>query len=111
MALWDSPPHEVDILVPSSSTDSGGGVVLNYSTRTAGVKGILNSASSSEKLLFAQQGMTVSHTFVQYGATTAQRGDKLTFQGRSLHVVGIVVTQPIGTIPTLSKLMLDEQLG
>ena len=111
MALYDNPPFSVTILVPSSSTDQGGGVVLTYATRTANVKGILNSATSSERAMLAQQGLTVSHTFVQYGTTTAQRGDVLDYGGRKLRVVGINVNDAMGNIPTLSKLMLDEILG
>ena len=114
MPLWDSPPGQtfsVDVYYPTSTQDAGGGTSLSYTLRTAGVLGILNSASSSEKEMFAQMGMTVSHTFVHYGTTTAQRGDKLLYSGRSLHVVGINVNEAMGTIPTLSKLVLNEILG
>lgn len=110
MPLYDNPPFEVTIYAPSSDRDQGGGTALTYAVRTSGVKGILNRASSSEVETFGQQGLTVSHTFVQYGETTAQRGDKLVYGTRSLHVVGIVVNDAMGNIPALSKLILSEIL-
>ena len=110
MGLMDNPPHSADIYQPSSGTDAGGGTSLVYSLRTAGVKGILNRASSSEREMYAQQGLTVSHTFVQPGETTAQRGDKLVYGSRSLHIVGIVVNDAIGNIAQHSKLTLEEIL-
>lgn len=103
-------PHAVDLHRPSSGTDGGGGTQLSYSLVTSGIRGILNRASSSEQELFAQQGVTVSHTFVGRGDAPAARGDKLVYGGRSLHVVGIVVNDAIGGIPRHYRLTLNEQL-
>jgi hypothetical protein len=98
----------VVIYYPTSSADAGGGTSLTYAVRTAGVQGILNSASSSEKEMYAQMGLTVSHTFVHAGETTAQRGDKLVYDSRSLMIVGINVNEAMGGIQTHSKLTLNE---
>jgi hypothetical protein len=111
MPLWDGArlKHVADIYGSSSSSDQGGGVLITYTLRTANVKGIFNKASASEVELFAQKGIQVSATFVTID-TSAQRGDKLVFNGASYHVVGINVNEAMGNIPTLNKLTLSQQL-
>lgn len=109
MPLFDNPPHVADVMKPATGTDAGGGVLVTFTVRTPNVRGILNRASSTEQLLYAQQGMTVSHTFVTRD-NSAQRGDKLRYGTRSLHIVGIVTNDPIGNIPAHTRLVLSEQL-
>lgn len=108
MPLYDNPPFTVTIYALKTSQDDGGGTQNDYSTvRAANVAGILNSTSSSEKEMFAQMGMTVDATFVQYGTTAAQRGDKLVYNGNSYHIRGINSNDAMGNIPALSTLYLE----
>jgi len=109
MALFDNPPHTVTIEKPTSSTDAGGGTASSYSTRTSGVKGYMESASAAEKELFAQMGIEVSGAFSTRD-TSAQRGDRLLYNGVYLRVVGINVNEAAGTIPTLCRIMVSQQL-
>jgi hypothetical protein len=102
-------PHTVTILQATSGVDAGGGTTLSFATRTSGVKGILNATSASQRELFAQMGIVVSHTFSTTDVT-AQRGDKLTYGTRSFHINGIRQTEAIGSIPVLNQLTLEEQI-
>jgi hypothetical protein len=102
-------PHTVTILALTTSTDAGGGVSNAFATRTSAVKGYLNALSANEQLRFAQMDIIVSHQFSTTDVT-AQRGDKLTFGSRSFHILGIRVTEAVGTIPRLCQLLLEEQL-
>lgn len=111
MPLWDPAtcPHTVTILAPSSGQDAGGGNTTTYATRTAGVKGIMSSASASEVEMFAQQNIQVSAA-LSCTDVTAQRGDVLLYNGKYLRVVGVNVNDAIGNIPQLCRLTLSELL-
>jgi hypothetical protein len=111
MPLYDNAnaPHSITILAASSSRDSGGGVSLSHSTRTSGIKGLLNAASSSEQERLAQMQIVCTHVF---GTTdsSARRGDKVTYGSRSFHVNGIKTGEEVGGIVSLTYLYLEELL-
>ena len=106
MALYDDPPHAVDVYTSASSTDSGGGVRVSYSaspSRSA-VPCSINTASASEAERYAQQNIVVSHTVAFLGsAVTLLRGYKLvaTDTGEAYHVHGIRKGRGYGGVPAL----------
>jgi len=80
MALYDSPPHRVAIYSVASATDSGGGTTLSYTLKQSAVPCSINTASASEREMFAQQQIVVTHTiaFKSSAITTSLvRGDKI----------------------------------
>lgn len=106
MALFDNPFHTCDIEKPAPGTDPGAGTSLTYSPRTASVPGIFSVASASESEIFSQPNMQVTAKFVTRD-TSAQRGDRVLYNGVYYRVVGIVTNQAAGNIPTLNALMLS----
>lgn len=103
MALHDAPPHLCTSYSVTSGTDAGGGVSLDDASAQADIPCSINTASSSERELFAQTGQQVSHTVAFLSAaltTTLTRGMKLvTSDGITLHVEGISTGRAYGSIP------------
>lgn len=115
MALYDAPPHTVSTYSVASSTDSGGGTTLAYTLAQSGVACSINTASSSEREQFAQQGIFVTHTvaFLASKLTTElTRGMKLVTSDRSetYHVRGISHGRAYGTIPAFVYAFCEQQL-
>lgn len=115
MALHDSPPHAVTLLSVTSGTDNGGGTSLTYATAQSAVACSINTASSSIRQLFAQDGIVVTHTiaFLASALTTVPvRGWKATTDDRSenYHVHGIRHGRAYGTIPAFVYLDCEQQL-
>lgn len=115
MALFDAPPHTCTILGPPTITrDDGGGTVVTHSTtRQADVPCSINLSSSSERELFAQQGITVTHRIGVRTSTLSSavaRGDKVTVGGLSYLIRGISAGQAYGGIPALTYLDVEQQL-
>lgn len=115
MPLYDRPPpHRITLKSVTSGTDEGGGVTLTYTTAQSAVPCSINTASSSERALFAQMGIVVTHTIAMLASvltTVPQRGWKATTDDRaeSFHVRGIRHGRAYGSIP--SFVMLDcEQI-
>lgn len=107
MALYDNPPHSCTIYASRNGTDSAGGSATTYTLRQASVPCSIDVASSSTRLLYAQQGVEVNATiaFLSSALTApVERGDKIVgSDGRSYHVEGIRnVGLPYGNIPSLS---------
>ena len=111
MALIDETPHSVTVYgPPTTARDGGGGETVTWPTvRTVGVGGLLNTLSGSEREMFAQQNLVVSHKFGTQD-TTAQRGDKLVYGSRSFKIEGIQTGEAWGSFPVLSYLILLEIL-
>jgi hypothetical protein len=115
MPLWDSPPHRVTVFSVASGTDAGGGTTLTYSSLQAAVPCIINTSSSSERELYAQQGVVVTHTvsFLKSAVTTTfARGMKLVADdtGASYHVKGIRNGRAMGSVPAFLYLDCEEIL-
>ena len=115
MPLYDNPPHRVTIYSVVSGVDAGGGTTLTYSSLQAAVPCQINTASSSERELFAQQGIVVTHTvsFLKDTVTTTfARGMKLVADdtGASYHVRGIRNGRTMGNVPAFLYLDVEEQL-
>ena len=114
MALHDNPPHACTLSRPTASRDGGGGTALTYATLQASVPCSIDTASASERELFAQQGMVVTHTvgILTSKLTTAPaRGDKAADpDGNSYHVHGISRGRAYGGIPAFTYLHCEEQL-
>lgn len=113
MALHDNPPHLCTSYTVASGTDLGGGVSLTYTSAQADIPCSINTASSSERELFAQQGQVVSHTvaFLTSALTTAlTRGMKLvTSDGTNLHVHGLSAGRAYGSIPAFTYAHCESQ--
>lgn len=114
--LYDDPPHRVTVYSSTSGADAGGGVQLTYTAGQSAVPCLINTASSNEAALFAQQGITVSHTvsFLSSALTTAlARGMKLVSDddGASYHVEGIRQGRAVGGIPALVYAQCRQLLG
>lgn len=115
MPLWDSPPHAVNVQSVASGTDAGGGTTLTYTTEQSAAPCSINTADSSTRELFAQQGVVVTHTvaFLSSALTTAlARGMKLvaTDTGASLHVMGISAGRAYGNVPAFTYAHCEEQI-
>lgn len=113
MALHDNPPHLCTSYTVVSGVDAGGGVSLTYSSAQADIPCSINTASSSERELFAQQGQVVTHTvgFLTSALTTAlTRGMKLvTSDSITLHVKGISAGRAYGSIPAFTYAYCESQ--
>jgi hypothetical protein len=116
MALYDAPPpHSVTTYTVSVSRDAGGGTSLSYSSAQAAVPCSINTASASEREIFAQQGIVVTHTvgFLASVLTTAlTRGMKLVTSdtSESYHVRGISKGRAYGNIPAFVYAYCEQQL-
>lgn len=109
--LTDETPHVLTCLGPPTVVrDSGGGETVTWpTTRTASVGGLLSTLSGSEREMFAQTGLVVSHQFSTLD-TTAERGDKMTYGSRSFKIEGIRTGEAWGSFPVMRYLMLLEIL-
>lgn len=114
MALHDNPPHRITLQSSASGTDSGGGVQLTYTTVQSSVPASISTASASERDIFAQQGIVVSHTIglLTSALTTAPaRGWKvLDESGNSYHVRGISAGRSYGSVPPFHYLFCEQQI-
>ncbi len=117
MPIYNHPPHRCTILgPPTATTDSSGGEVIAWpTTRQAAVPCIINTASASEQMLFAQQGIAVSHTISILSASLTSavaRGDKVTADdsGASYHIEGIRAGRAMGGVPAFTYLQVREML-
>ncbi len=115
MALHTNPPHAVTTYTVTSSTDSGGGVSLTYASAQSAVACSINTAGASERELFAQQGVVVTHTigFLTATLTTAlSRGMKFVADdtGLAFHVRGISHGRSYGGVPAFTYAYCEQQL-
>ena len=115
MALHHNPPHRVTSHTVVSSTDGGGGVTLTYTAAQSAIPCSINTASASERVLFAQQGMVVTHTIAILSSaitTPIVRGMKVVADdtGLSFHVNGISAGRSYGNIPAFTYLHCEQQL-
>ena len=113
--LYNNPPHRVALYTSASGTDAGGGVVLNFSLAQSAIPCSINTASSNERDLFAQMGITVTHTVAFLASeftTTPKRGDKLVTADRteSYHVRGIRYGRAYRKVPAFIYLDCEQQL-
>ena len=126
MALYDNPTHLVSIYSVASSRDSGGGTELTYTLRADSLPCVINTLSSSEREMFAQQGIEVTHTVaflsrklpqesfsagqlmgilgLTYPEPTLSRGAKIVTgdRGESYHVRGIRNGRAYGNVPAFT---------
>ena len=116
MPLWDDPEHRISLFSVATSRDGGGGVEYSYSLAQSGVPCLNNTASASESLLFAQQGIVVTHTISIASSeltSPVARGWKVVDEnGSSYHVEGIRAGRAVDEldIPAFTYLQCREQL-
>lgn len=115
MALYDDPPHSVTIYGPPTTTrDAGGGVSVTWPTvRLAAVPCSINTASATERELFQQMGLFVTHTIAFLSAaltTPIQRGDKIVADdtGDTYMVKGLRAGRAYGSIPAFTVAQVEE---
>jgi hypothetical protein len=116
MSLFDDLEHRLNLMgPPTSGTDAGGGVEITWPTaRAMSVPCLVCTASSQERELFAQQGISVSHTIAFEGdGAGVQRGDKLTTVDLMIayHIVGIRVQDGVGGIDQFTYVFAQEQIN
>lgn len=115
MPLYDNPPHAVNTYTVASTQDTGGGTGLTYTLAQSSVPCSINTSSSSERELFAQQGIVVTHrvAFLSSVLTTPlTRGMKLvaTDNSASYHVRGISTGRAYGNVKAFTYADCEEQL-
>lgn len=115
MPLWANPPHRVNTYTVASGADAGGGTSLTYTAADSSVPCSINTASASERDIFAQQGMVVTHTvaFLTGVLTTPlARGMKLVAAdtGLTFHVRGISHGRRYGSVPPFTYAHCEQQL-
>jgi hypothetical protein len=115
MPLYDNPPHRASHYTSASSTDTGGGVTLTYTLAQAAVPCSINTAGSSERELFAQQGIVVTHTIAILASaitTIPKRGDRFVTDDRNenYHVQGIRYGRAYGRVPEFVYLSTEQQI-
>jgi hypothetical protein len=115
MALHDNPPHRVTTYTSDASRDLGGGTAITYTAAQAALPCSIDTASASERELFAQQGIVVTHKIgiLTAAITTAiVRGMKVVTNDRSesYHVRGISAGRTYGSIPPFTYLFVEQQL-
>ncbi len=115
MPLYDNPPHRVTHYTSASGRDDGGGTTLTFTLAQSAVAVSINTTSSSERELFAQLGMIVTHrvaALLSKFTTAPKRGDKLVADdnGATYHVLGISAGRSYGNIPAFVYLECQEQL-
>ncbi len=107
MALFDNPPHRVNSLTPSAFRDDGGGTDITYTLAQSGIPCLINTLSSSEQEMFAQEGLTVSHRVGFLSSVLSPdltRGMKLIATdtlGGQFEVRGIQEGRAMGNVPSL----------
>lgn len=90
--------HAVTVAGQTSSTDSGAGTQVSYTTRTTGVACLLRADGGGSRDVFSQEQLPRSYTLATY-TTSFERGDRVTVTagpdlvGVVLRVTGIK-TQP-----------------
>jgi hypothetical protein len=107
MALFDNPPHEVNIQSLTTSRDAGGGTSNTFATLLSAVKCSINTASSSEREMFSQPNQVCSHTiaFLSSALTTAlARGMKIvaTDNSQAFHVLGFSAGRAYAAVPAFT---------
>lgn len=115
MALWDNPPHSISLSSVTSGTDAGAGTQLTYTVAQSGIACSINSASSSTKLLFAQQNIVCTHTVATLASTLTavpKPGWKVqtTDRSESYHILGIRHGREYGNVPAFVYLDCEQQL-
>lgn len=115
MALFDDPPHSVSTYTVASTRDAGGGTTLTYTLAQTACPCSINTASATEREIFAQQGIVVSHTVAFLAATLTTpltRGMKLvaTDTGATFHVRGISAGREYGSIPAFTYAACEQIL-
>lgn len=115
MPLYDNPPHRASHYTSASTTDTGGGVGTTYTLAQFAVPCSINTASSSERELFAQMGMVVTHTIAILASaitTIPKRGDKFVTEDRSESylIQGIRYGRAYGRVPEFVMLNCQQQI-
>jgi molybdopterin synthase catalytic subunit len=116
MALHDNPPHRVTTYTSvTDNDDGGGGTALTFTTAQSALPCSIDTASASERELFAQQGIVVTHKIgiLTSAITTAiVRGMKVVTDDRSesYHVRGISAGRSYGSIPAFTYLFCEMQV-
>lgn len=115
MALFDNPPHAVSTYTGAPTRDGGGGTTLTYTLAQAAVPCSINTASASERELFLQDGIVVTHTVAFLAAaltTPLARGMKLVAGDTSatFHVKGISAGRAYGGVPAFTYAYCEQQL-
>lgn len=117
--LFDAPPHSVDIYLPDApTTDSGGGVKLNWPTTPSQIACgcSINTNGSRPEMREGRTGITRNNRIAFLTATltvTLIVGTKMiaTDSGRTFVITGIdSPNRAQGSIPALSYVTADEYL-
>jgi hypothetical protein len=99
--------HSANTFTRSEAADASGGQVVTYTARDEDIPCLVRGASSSEKMLWMQQNISISHVIAATWSDW-RTGDKVTTGGYSLRVVGIRPQQGVGNIPTWYEITLEE---
>lgn len=114
MALHDNPPHTCSLFTSSASRDLGGGSALTYTAGQASIPCSINTVSASEREMFAQQGLEVSHVVAVLTSkltTAVVRGMKLTDEaGLSYHIEGVRTGRSYSGIPAFTYIQVRQLL-
>ena len=93
MALYDNPTHLVSIYSVASTRDLGGGTQLTYTLRSDALPCIINTLSSSEREMYAQQGIEVTHT-IAFLARKLPQESFLASAGQLMGILGLTYPEP-----------------
>ena len=113
MALFDTPPDSAHLDTLASTTDSGCGVTLTYTSAQASIPCIAAELSGSEQARFAQAQIVATHKFSFLNSvftTTPARGMKLVSGSESYHITGILTHLAIGSLPALTEIVAERLL-
>lgn len=118
-ALFESPPHAVDIYLPDAPTfDSGGGTKLNWPATPSQEDApcSINTSGASRQMRQGQNSITVGNRVAFYSAAltvTLTQGTKLIARdtGRTFIIQGLQGPgRAYGTIPAFTYCTCDEIL-
>lgn len=117
MALHDNPPMRVTIYgPPTAARDGGGGEAVTWPTvRQAAVPCSIDTAGGTDRLVFSQMGMFVTHRIgilTSALSSDVARGDKVVADdtGDTFIVHGISKGRSYGNIPGFTYLSVESQL-
>jgi len=104
MPLYDTPPHRVTVLRPTTGRDAGGGTTTVYAPVVSAVPCSIHTASASEVARFAAAQIRVTHTVAFLADTLSVGllpGDVLQADDTAhrYRVQGIRAGRPYGHVP------------
>ena len=107
MSLLSDPPHLCDLYTRSETTDASGGQVVTYTLRVSSVGCLVRGASASEKMIYQQQNINVSHVIAS-ADNRFQEGDKIISNSLTFRTQGIRPQQGVGMIPDWYEVTVEQ---